>query len=60
MNFAKFELTALYLFICSSVENETLKVLGLPTGHVTPLRAILVSLAWSFELNWTQQVDLIL
>ena len=54
------DLTALYFVICSSVEKETLRVLGLPTGQVTPLRAILVSLAWSFELNRTQQVDLIL
>lgn len=52
--------TSLYFFIWSSVVKDTLKVLGLPTGQVTPFRAILVSLAWSLLLNCTQQVDLIL
>merc|ERR1719188_2650470 len=47
-------------FICSSVVKATLSVFGFPTGQATPLRAILVSLAWSDEENWTQQVDLIL
>ena len=54
-----YELTSLYFVICSSAEKETLSALGLPSGHTTPFRAILVSLAWSLELNLTQQVDLI-
>ena len=53
-------LTSWYFFISPSEVKVTLRDFGLPEGQATPLRAILVSLAWSVVSNFTQHVDLIL